>query len=191
MCRFCPSTKGRCRRVPRPLVHIECDIVEYPEIGRNDIPQPDPYDITGHQFADRDRRPGTVAQYPGRRRQPLFERRDRAGGLMLLDERDDRFGFGWAFFQAFAMRDMAGGSYLVSRRMTFLPELLSMNLLMTEMLVTSRFARGHVEGGDDPTRPQFWFVMSMGPDRWFACAYPINWWLVANHMKHGMRTVRR
>ena len=23
----------------------------------------------------------------------------------------------------------------------------------------------------------------------FACAYPINWWLVANHMKHGMLTV--
>ena len=25
----------------------------------------------------------------------------------------------------------------------------------------------------------------------FVCAYPINWWLVANHMKHGMLTVRR
>jgi hypothetical protein len=24
----------------------------------------------------------------------------------------------------------------------------------------------------------------------FVCAYPINWWLVANHMKHGMMTVR-
>jgi hypothetical protein len=24
----------------------------------------------------------------------------------------------------------------------------------------------------------------------FAVSYPINWWLVANHLKHGMMTVR-
>jgi len=24
----------------------------------------------------------------------------------------------------------------------------------------------------------------------FIAAYPINWWLVANHLKHGMMTVR-
>ncbi|MCX2934537.1 DUF4396 domain-containing protein [Mycobacterium sp. CVI_P3] len=101
------------------------------------------------------------------------------------------FGFGWAFFQAFAMRDMAGGSYLTSLRMTFLPELLSMNLLMTGMIVTSRFAMSAIPGGDDPTRPEFWFIMSMALTAGFACAYPINWWLVANHMKHGMLTVRR
>ena len=100
------------------------------------------------------------------------------------------FGFGWAFFQAFAMRDAAGGSYPASLRMTFLPELLSMNLLMTGMLLTSRFAVRRVVGGDDPTRPQFWFIMSMALIVGFACAYPMNWWLVANHMKHGMLTVR-
>jgi Domain of unknown function (DUF4396) len=101
------------------------------------------------------------------------------------------FGFGWAFFQAFAMRDMAGGSYLVSLKITFLPELLSMNLLMTGMVLTSSFAMMHVGGADDPTRPQFWFIMSMALIAGFVCAYPINWWLVANHMKHGMLTVRR
>jgi len=100
------------------------------------------------------------------------------------------FGFGWAFFQAFAMRDAAGGSYLKSLRMTFLPELLSMNLLMTGMVLTSQFAMRSVAGSDDPTRPQFWFVMSMALIVGFVCAYPINWWLVANHMKHGMMTVR-
>jgi hypothetical protein len=100
------------------------------------------------------------------------------------------FGFGWAFFQAFAMRDAAGGSYLKSLKMTFLPELLSMNLLMTGMVITSRFAMRRVDGSDDPARPQFWFVMSMALIVGFACAYPINWWLVANHMKHGMMTVR-
>jgi Domain of unknown function (DUF4396)/Tetracyclin repressor-like, C-terminal domain len=99
------------------------------------------------------------------------------------------FGFGWSFFQAFAMRDVAGGSYLKSLKMTFLPELLSMNLLMTGMVITSQFAMRSVAGSDDPTRPQFWFIMSMALIVGFVCAYPINWWLVANHMKHGMMTV--
>lgn len=88
------------------------------------------------------------------------------------------------------MRDVAGGSYLKSLKMTFLPELLSMNLLMTGMVVTSQFAMRSVSGSDDPTRPQFWFIMSMALIVGFICAYPINWWLVANHMKHGMMTVR-
>ncbi len=39
-------------------------------------------------------------------------------------------------------------------------------------------------------RPQFWFIMSMALIVGFVCAYPINWWLVGNHMKHGMMTVR-
>src|ERR1700739_3600959 len=103
------------------------------------------------------------------------------------------FGFGWAFFQAFAMRDMAGGSYLASLKMTFLPELLSMNLLMTGMVLTSSFAMMRVRGGPmtnmAPTRPQFWFIMSVALIVGFVCAYPINWWLVAHHMKHGMMTV--
>jgi hypothetical protein len=101
------------------------------------------------------------------------------------------FGFGWALFQAFAMRDMAGGSYPASLKMTFLPELLSMNLLMTRMVLTSQFAMAKVEGANDPARPQFWFMMSMALIIGSACAYPINWWLVANHMKHGMLIVRR
>ncbi|MGB8386397.1 MAG: DUF4396 domain-containing protein [Mycobacterium sp.] len=94
-------------------------------------------------------------------------------------------------FQAFAMRDIAGGSYLVSLKMTFLPELLSMNLLMTGMVLTSGFAMMHVGGADDPARPQFWLVMSIALIVGLVCAYPINWWLVTNHMKHGMLTVRR
>lgn len=100
------------------------------------------------------------------------------------------FGFGWAFFQSFAMRDAAGGSYSKALKMTFLPELLSMNLLMTGMVITTQFAMRSVAASDDPTHPRFWFVMSMALIVGFGCAYPINWWLVANHMKHGMMTVR-
>jgi hypothetical protein len=101
------------------------------------------------------------------------------------------FGFGWAYFQAFAMRFMAGGSYRKSLRMTFLPELLSMNLLMSGMQLTTRFSMRAIAGGDNPARPEFWFIMSMALIVGFAFAYPINWWLVANHMKHGMFTVRK
>ncbi len=101
------------------------------------------------------------------------------------------FGFGWAFFQAFAMRGESGGSYRRSLRMTFLPELLSMNLLMSGMLLTARLAMMRVPGAGDPANPRFWFVMSMALIVGFVFAYPVNWWLVANHMKHGMMTVRR
>jgi hypothetical protein len=38
--------------------------------------------------------------------------------------------------------------------------------------------------------PNFWFVMSMGLLVGFVVAYPINWWLVVSHLKHGMMTVR-
>lgn len=42
----------------------------------------------------------------------------------------------------------------------------------------------------NPMTPSFWFVMSMGLLVGFIVAYPINWWLVTYHLKHGMTTVR-
>lgn len=99
------------------------------------------------------------------------------------------FGFGWAYFQAFAMRDMAGGSYIRSLKMTFLPEFLSMNLLMAGMVVTMRLVMPRIEGAGDPLGPGFWFTMSMALIVGFALAYPINWWLVVRGLKHGMLTV--
>jgi Domain of unknown function (DUF4396) len=51
--------------------------------------------------------------------------------------------------------------------------------------LTSRFSMENVNGGDDPARSEFWFNMSMALLAGFVFAYPINWWLVANHMKHG------
>jgi Domain of unknown function (DUF4396) len=44
------------------------------------------------------------------------------------------FGFGWTIFQALFMRDIAGGSFPRSLRMTFIPEFLSMNALMAGMV---------------------------------------------------------
>lgn len=100
------------------------------------------------------------------------------------------FGFGWLFFQAFAMRDMAGGVYLKSLRMTFIPEFFSMNILMVGMLMVSKFWMPAVEGSGSPASPAFWFIMSIALVAGFLCAYPMNWWLVSRHLKHGMMTVR-
>jgi hypothetical protein len=100
------------------------------------------------------------------------------------------FGFGWTIFQALFMRDAAGGSYPVALKRTFVPELLSMNLLMAGMVPTVMALRRHVALAGDPAHARFWFVMSMALLAGFIVAYPMNWWLVANHLKHGMMTVR-
>jgi hypothetical protein len=103
------------------------------------------------------------------------------------------FGLGWTIFQALFMRDSAGSSYRAALANTFVPELLSMNFLMAGMvptIMTLRTVRTVIKSANDPTTPDFWFVMSMGLLVGFIIAYPINWWLVANHLKHGMMTVR-
>jgi hypothetical protein len=100
------------------------------------------------------------------------------------------FGFGWTIFQALFMRDMAGGSYSRALASTFTSELLSMNILMTGMVPTAMILKAHIAAASDPTKPAFWFVMSMALLVGFIFAYPMNWWLVANHLKHGMTTVR-
>ncbi len=99
------------------------------------------------------------------------------------------FGFGWAFFQAYAMRDMAGGSYIRSLRETFVPELVSMNMLMAGMVTTMKLLMPRIDGGTYPLQPAFWFVMSMALIIGFTLAYPVNWWLVTRNLKHGMLTV--
>jgi Domain of unknown function (DUF4396) len=100
------------------------------------------------------------------------------------------FAFGWMIFQALFMRDMAGGSYRRALTGTFVPELLSMNLLMAGMVPTVMALRAHIATAADPKTPDFWFTMSMGLLVGFIIAYPMNWWLVSRHLKHGMMTVR-
>jgi hypothetical protein len=100
------------------------------------------------------------------------------------------FGFGWAIFQALFMREMAGGSYLGALRASFLPEFLSMNCLMGGMVPVMTAAMMHVPGSHEPAHGAFWFVMSIALFAGAIVAYPMNWWLVANHLKHGMMTVR-
>lgn len=101
------------------------------------------------------------------------------------------FGFGWTIFQALFMRDMASGSFIRSLRSTFTSEFLSMNTLMAGMVPTMMFLMGAIPGSDAPGHLTFWFTMSIALLVGAVVAYPMNWWLVAHHLKHGMMTVRR
>lgn len=101
------------------------------------------------------------------------------------------FAFGWTIFQALFMGEMFG-SYAQALKGTFSSELLSMNCLMGGMLPASALALAFQGNADahDPTQPLFWFRMSLALMVGAAFAYPMNWWLVAHHLKHGMLTVR-
>ncbi len=119
------------------------------------------------------------------------------GGLLALSRPVDialeyvlGFGFGWAIFQALFMRDTMGGSYRRALAKTFLAELVSMNLLMAGMVPVMSFAMASVPEARSPLEPAFWFAMSMALLVGFVTAFPINWWLVARGIKHGMMTVR-
>jgi manganese oxidase len=103
------------------------------------------------------------------------------------------FGFllGLLIFQALFMRDVMGGSYGKNVRRSFLPELLSMNMMMAGMAPVMIFLMmGRDMRAMWPTEPLFWFVMSLGITVGFMIAYPVNVWLVAKGMKHGLMTVR-
>ena len=99
------------------------------------------------------------------------------------------FLFGWTVFQALFMREMSG-SYSRSLRTTFIPEFLSMNILMAGMVPVAALFAHYFDAARDPLNPEFWFRMSMALLAGFIVAYPMNWWLVARHLKHGMTTVR-
>jgi len=99
------------------------------------------------------------------------------------------FAFGWTIFQALFMGQMFG-SYSGALKGTFTSELLSMNCLMGGMLPVASLAFIDNPASHDPTEPLFWFRMSLALMVGAAFAFPMNWWLVAHHLKHGMLTVR-
>ncbi len=101
------------------------------------------------------------------------------------------FLMGLFIFQALFMRRVMGGSYRENVRRSFLPELLSMNLMMAGMApVMIMLMMGRDMRAMWPGEPLFWFVMSLGVVAGFVVAYPINVWLVARGLKHGLMTVR-
>jgi hypothetical protein len=102
------------------------------------------------------------------------------------------FGFGWTIFQALFMRDMAGGSYRKALRSTFMPEWLSMNAVMAGMVPTMVILMSRDMSGDSMSALdiRFWAVMSAATIVGGVVSYPVNVWLVAKGLKHGMGTVR-
>lgn len=111
--------------------------------------------------------------------------------LDLIIEYAAGFLFGLLIFQALFMRKMMGGSYVENVRRSFLPELISMNCMMAGMAPVMVFLMmGRDMRGMWPGEPLFWMVMSLGVIAGFAIAYPVNVWMVAQGLKHGLMTER-
>lgn len=100
------------------------------------------------------------------------------------------FAFGLFVFQALFMRGMLGGSYGTALRRSFLPEWLSMNAVMAGMVPVMVVLMTRDMRAMEPVSLHFWGVMSLASLVGLALAYPLNVWLVAAGLKHGMGTVR-
>jgi FtsP/CotA-like multicopper oxidase with cupredoxin domain len=109
----------------------------------------------------------------------------------LIVEYAAGFAFGLFIFQALFMKDMMGGSYIKALARSVVPEWLSMNLMMAGMAVTMIYLMmGRDMRAMNPAEPLFWLVMSIGVVVGFVTAYPVNVWMVARRLKHGLMTVR-
>ena len=102
------------------------------------------------------------------------------------------FAFGLFIFQALFMKSMMGGTYWENVRKSFTPEFISMNFMMAGMApVMSLLMMGRDMRAMQPTELLFWGVMSLGVMAGFALAYPVNVWMVAQKIKHGLMTERK
>lgn len=99
------------------------------------------------------------------------------------------FTFGLLVFQALFMKIMAGGGYWRAVRRTVLPEWLSMNGLMAAMIPVMVILMMRDPSAREPVTLHFWGVMSLATLVGALFAYPVNVWLVARGLKHGMGTV--
>ena len=100
------------------------------------------------------------------------------------------FGFGLLIFQALFMRDMLGGSYLEAVRRSFIPEWLSMNAVMAGMVPVMVALMSRDTQAMEINSIYFWGIMSLATLVGAIIAYPVNVWLVAVGLKHGMGSVR-
>lgn len=109
-------------------------------------------------------------------------------GIDLIVEYAAAFVVGLLVFQALFMKSMLGGRYLLAVRQTFFAETVSMNMVMVGMIPTMVILMSRLPGSDNPTDPTFWGVMSLATMAGMVTAYPINSWMVARGLKHGMMT---
>ncbi len=99
------------------------------------------------------------------------------------------FAMGLFVFQALMMRNMYEGDYWKAVRKTFFAETVSMNLVMAGMIPAMVILAAFWEGSENPLQPAFWFRMSLATIIGGVLAYPMNYWLVKNHLKHGCMTL--
>ena len=111
-------------------------------------------------------------------------------GVDLVFEYAAGFAFGLLIFQAIFRKAMRGGSYLAAVQATILPEWLSMNALMAGMIAVMVLLMSRDMSAMEPTSARFWGVMSLATIVGGMVAYPVNWWLVATGLKHGMGSSR-
>jgi hypothetical protein len=69
--------------------------------------------------------------------------------------------------------------------------MLSMNLLMAGMVPTVMALRARIPAARRSNDAKLLVRDVHGASGRLPLAYPMNWWLVAHHLKHGMMTVRR
>ena len=101
------------------------------------------------------------------------------------------FAFGLFIFQALFMKDMMGGSYRRALSSSLLPEWLSMNMVMAGMIPAMvLLMMGQDMRAMGPTNLLYWGAMSASIIVGFVVALPVNVWLVAVGLKHGMGTDR-
>lgn len=111
-------------------------------------------------------------------------------GLDIWIEYAAGFAFGLFIFQALFMKDMMRVSYGEALRSSFLPEWMSMNAMMAGMLPTMVILMTRDMRAMEANSPWFWASMSAATLVGVAVAYPVNYWLVKNNLKHGMGTER-
>ena len=85
---------------------------------------------------------------------------------------------------------MLGGSYAKALQRTLMPEWLSMNAVMAGMIPVMVVLMTHDMRAMEVTSLRFWGVMSLATLVGAIIAYPVNVWLVAVGLKHGMGSVR-
>ncbi|MGI8586282.1 MAG: DUF4396 domain-containing protein [Chloroflexia bacterium] len=100
------------------------------------------------------------------------------------------FAVGLLIFQSLFMKEMMGLTYRQALVRTSLPEFLSMNSMAAGMFPTMVLLMSRDLRAMEPTSPYFWGAMSLGVLVGGMVAYPVNWWLVARGLKHGMGTQR-
>ncbi|GKX34711.1 MAG: membrane protein [Rhizobiaceae bacterium MnEN-MB40S] len=112
-----------------------------------------------------------------------------ANGWDAVAEYAAGFIFGLFIFQALMMLGMYQGDYMLAVRKTVFAETVSMNFVMAGMIPVMVILADYWPESRHPGAASFWFRMSLASVVGGFIAYPINYWLVASHLKHGCMTL--